>query len=138
MGALEPQFWRAFTDLLGVPDLPSRDDPGQWPELRRRLAAIIATRTLAQWTEVFEGSDACVAPVLTPTESAAHPHLAARGTYVEHAGVLQSAPAPRFSRTPAALGTPPHLPGADTDQALRAWGVEAPDRPATADPQEPS
>jgi len=109
-----------------VTDLPDRDDPDQWPRLRTRLAETLATRTLAEWVDVFAGTDACVAPVLTPSESAAHPHLVARGTYVEAEGVLQAAPAPRFSRTPATLSTPPHRSGTDTVEALRDWGVAVP------------
>jgi len=126
VGALEPQFWQAFTERLGVTDLPDRDDPDQWPRLRTRLAETLATRTLAEWVDVFADTDACVAPVLTPSESAAHPHLVARGTYVEAEGVLQAAPAPRFSRTPATLSTPPHRSGTDTVEALRDWGVAVP------------
>jgi len=74
---------------------------------------------------VFDGSDACVAPVLTHAEAAEHPHLRARGTYVEHAGLGQPAPAPRFSATPAELTTGPSRAGADTVEALRRWGVDA-------------
>jgi alpha-methylacyl-CoA racemase len=74
--------------------------------------------------EVFAGSDACVAPVLTYEEAPSHPHNVARGTYVDRGGITQPAPAPRFSRTPAALTTPPREPGADTREALAAWGID--------------
>ncbi len=124
---MEPQFWAAFVAGLGLADdaaLPDRDDQGQRTALRGVLAARIAGRTRADWLDVFDGSEACVAPVLSLGEVAAHPHLAARRTYVEHAGVAQPAPAPRFSRTPAALSTPPPpAAGADTRAALTAWDV---------------
>jgi alpha-methylacyl-CoA racemase len=73
---------------------------------------------------VFDGLDACTAPVLSPWEAHRHPHLAARGTYVEVGGVVQPGPVPRFSRTPAEVSRPPSIPGADTDEALAAWGVD--------------
>jgi alpha-methylacyl-CoA racemase len=128
VGALEPQFWQAMLDRLAgagvdVTALPDRNDPTRWPELRKRLAEAFATRTRDEWAEVFDGSDACVAPVLSFAEAAEHPHLAARATYVEHAGVTQPTPAPRFSRTPAALSTPPRPVGADSRDALQRWGI---------------
>jgi alpha-methylacyl-CoA racemase len=128
VGALEPRFWQAFLDRLAgagvdVADWPDRQDPTRWPELRKRMAETFATRTRAEWIGVFDGGDACVAPVLSIAEAAEHPHLVARSTYVEHAGVTQPAPAPRFSRTPAALSTPPRPPGADGRAALRRWGI---------------
>jgi alpha-methylacyl-CoA racemase len=128
VGALEPQFWQALLDGLAgagvdVAELPDRRDLTRWPELRKRLAETFASHTRAEWMTVFEGTDACVAPVLSMPEAAAHPHLAARGTYVEHEGVLQPAPAPRFSRTPATLSTAPHPPGGDGREALQHWGI---------------
>jgi alpha-methylacyl-CoA racemase len=128
VGALEPQFWQALLDGLtgagvDVAELPDRRDLPRWPELRKRLAETFATRTRAEWMTVFDGSDACVAPVLSMPDAAEHPHLAARGTYIEHEGVLQPAPAPRFSRTPAALSTPPRQPGNDGREALNRWGI---------------
>jgi alpha-methylacyl-CoA racemase len=122
VGALEPQFYAALEAVLGV-DLPERNDLSQWPALRKVLADTFASRTQAEWTEAFDGSDACVAPVVPMHEAAQHPHNVARGTYVEHEGQLQAAPAPRFSRTPATLTTPPARPGANTAEALVAWGV---------------
>jgi alpha-methylacyl-CoA racemase len=128
VGALEPQFWQALLDRLAgagvdVVEWPDRQDPSHWPELRKRLAETFAIRTRAEWIDVFDGSDACVAPVLSYEEASQHPHLAARGTYVEHEGVTQPAPAPRFSRTPAALSTPPRPAGADSTIALQRWGI---------------
>ncbi|HET7326825.1 MAG TPA: CaiB/BaiF CoA-transferase family protein [Nocardioidaceae bacterium] len=105
LGALEPRFYAAFVDRFGVADLPDREDPARWPALRAALADRFAQRTQAEWVAEYAGTDACVAPVLTPAEAAKHPHLAARGSYLEWGGVLQPAPAPRFSRTPGKLRT---------------------------------
>jgi alpha-methylacyl-CoA racemase len=124
VGALEPQFYADLVERLGLADLPDRDDPRHWPAIREALTARFLERTQAEWAGVFDGTDACVAPVLPLTEAAAHPHLAARGTYVERDGVLQPAPAPRFSRTTATLTTGPSRPGDRTREALSAWGVE--------------
>jgi alpha-methylacyl-CoA racemase len=94
----------------------------RWPELRQRLTDVFAGRTRDEWAEVFDGVDACVAPVLTLAEAGAHPHLAARGTVVEKDGVPQPAAAPRFSRTPSAPGASPRPSGGDTRAALADWG----------------
>ncbi len=125
VGALEPQFYAALLEGLGLgEDVPDRNDPAQWPALRETLAARFKERTQAEWAAVFDGTDACCAPVLPLTEAARHPHLAARGTYVERDGVLQPAPAPRFSRTRPTLTTGPSVPGGRTREALLAWGIE--------------
>ncbi|KLL11170.1 MULTISPECIES: CaiB/BaiF CoA-transferase family protein [Protofrankia] len=124
VGPLEPKFYAQFMTLLGLaPDEAERADPAAWPALRERIAAAFAQRTRDEWAKVFEGTDACVAPVLNLTEAAGHPHLAARGTFIEVDGVRQPAPAPRFSRTPPAVPGPPARPGAHTRQALTDWGV---------------
>lgn len=122
LGALEPQFWDIFVERFGA-DLPDRDDPAHWGELREAIAARFAERTQQEWRETYDGTDACVAPVLSWSDGAEHPHLAARGTYVEHEGRFQPAPAPRFSRTPAQLSTPPTRAGQDSRIALQAWGI---------------
>ncbi|MEP9384406.1 CaiB/BaiF CoA-transferase family protein [Nocardioides sp. KR10-350] len=126
VGALEPQFFAALVRLLGVEDrCPAQHEIERYDEMRALFAKAIATRTMAEWAELAEGTDACLAPVLTPTEAKAHPHLAARGTLVERDGVTQPAPAPRFSRTEPGLTTPPAAkPGADTREALLAWGID--------------
>ena len=123
VGALEPQFYAALVDLLDLADLPDRNDPSSWPAIREAFTSRFRERTQAEWAERFDGTDACVAPVLPLTEAARHPHLAARGTYVDRSGVLQPAPAPRFSRTEATLTTGPTTPGAQTREALEAWGI---------------
>ncbi|MFJ3492565.1 CaiB/BaiF CoA transferase family protein [Streptomyces sp. NPDC086091] len=107
----------------------ARHDPARWDALRAAVAARFRTRTRAEWTAVFADSDACVAPVLSLREAPHHPHLAARGTFTDHGGVTQPAPAPRFSATPAVLRAGPALPGAHTADVARDWDV-----PALADP----
>ncbi|MFJ8042453.1 CaiB/BaiF CoA transferase family protein [Kitasatospora sp. NPDC096147] len=132
VGALEPQFWAEFTRLLELPDeAPGQFDLERWPELRAVIAARFATRTQAEWTEVFEGTDACTSPVLTLGQSAAHPHLVARGTYLTEGGVTQPAPAPRFSVTPGAVHRPPATPGAHTEQVARDWDVKSLHHPSS-------
>jgi alpha-methylacyl-CoA racemase len=114
------------TDSPGdrLPDLPAQLDRSGWPTLRERFTAVLATKPRDEWAAVFADTDACVTPVLTFTEAAEHPHLAARHTLIEIDGVVQAAPAPRFSRTPADTPTPPPIPGADTAEVFTAWGIE--------------
>ncbi|MDR7325438.1 alpha-methylacyl-CoA racemase [Catenuloplanes niger] len=112
VGALEPAFFAEFVRLLGVSD---------GPDLRADIATAFAGRTREEWVKVFAGSDACVAPVLSLREATRDPHLVARGTFVDRDGVVQPAPAPRFSATPASLGRPPALPGADAGDVLAEW-----------------
>ena len=127
VGALEPRFYAELLRLLGLagePDLPDRHDVARWPDLRRRIAAAFAGRTRREWTEIFEGTDACVAPVLSMAEAAAHPHLAARGTFDgRFRGTVLPAAAPRFSATPAAAGTSSPAPGEHAAQVLADWDV---------------
>ncbi|MGW0699761.1 CaiB/BaiF CoA transferase family protein [Streptomyces sp. NPDC002867] len=131
VGALEQRFYDEFIDLLGIRDeIPARKDFDRWGELREAIAARFRTRTRAEWTAVFEGSDACVAPVLSLREAPAHPHIAARGTFTDHGGITQPAPAPRFSATPGAVRRPPAMPGAHTAEVARDWDV------TLTDPQE--
>ena len=128
VGGLEPHFYAAMEHVLidavpGFEALPDRYDLAEWPALRKALAEAFRTKTQAEWAALFDGTDACVAPVVPIDEAARHPHNAARGTYVEHEGLLQPAPAPRFSRTPATLTTPPVRAGTNTAEALAAWGI---------------
>ncbi|WP_330357283.1 CaiB/BaiF CoA-transferase family protein [Streptomyces chartreusis] len=124
VGALEPQFYDEFLRLLGVEDFASaRKDFSRWGELRDAVAARFKSRTRDEWAALFEGSDACVAPVLSLREAPRHPHLAARGTFTDHGGITQPAPAPRFSATPTAVRTGPAQPGADTADVARDWDV---------------
>jgi alpha-methylacyl-CoA racemase len=127
VGALEPRFWAELLERIGLAgeDLPHQLDPNGWPALRERLAAVFLTRTRDEWCQLLEGTDACVAPVLSLLEAPAHPHNRARGTFVEVGGVTQPAPAPRFSRTPCAHPQPPT--DDDPVEVLTAWGLP-PDR----------
>ncbi len=136
VGALEQQFYNEFIELLGIKDeAPARKDFDRWDELRAAVAARFRTRTRAEWTAVFEGSDACVAPVLSLREAPAHPHLASRGTFVDHSGVTQPAPAPRFSATPGSVRTGPAMPGADTAAVARDWNLPGLTEHAKEDPR---
>jgi alpha-methylacyl-CoA racemase len=125
VGSLEPKFYEDLVRLLGIADTaPDRNDPANHLELRRLIGDTIRQRTQQEWATVFEDSDACVAPVLPMTEAFEHPHLVARGTFVQRDGLTQPAPAPRFSRTSPTLTTPPPArAGQDTREALLAWGI---------------
>ncbi|WP_372729444.1 CaiB/BaiF CoA transferase family protein [Nocardioides sp.] len=126
VGALEPQFYDVFVDLLGIADrAPDRYDPANADALRTLITEAFASRTQAEWSAVFDGTDACVAPIVTISEAPEHPHMKARGVFVEHEGMVQPGPAPRFSRTPATLTLPPAPEaGTHTREALLAWGIE--------------
>jgi alpha-methylacyl-CoA racemase len=125
VGSIEPKFYAEFVRLLGVDsDESQRADADARPLLREQIGKAFAGRTRAEWTEVFEGTDACVAPVLGLTEAPHHPHNVARGTFIEVDGVTQPAPAPRFSRTAATVRRGPVEPGTDTRDALTDWGVQ--------------
>ncbi|WP_425577379.1 CaiB/BaiF CoA transferase family protein [Streptomyces enissocaesilis] len=125
VGALEQQFYAEFTELLGLEagDARARDDTARWGELREAIAARFKAKTRDEWTAVFEGSDACVAPVLSLREAPAHPHLAARSTFTDHGGIVQPAPAPRFSATPGSVRRGPARPGAGAAEVARDWDV---------------
>jgi crotonobetainyl-CoA:carnitine CoA-transferase CaiB-like acyl-CoA transferase len=125
VGALEPKFYAEFLARLGLDEagLPAQYDRSGWPELRARFTEAFAGGTQAQWVEVFAGSDACVAPVVSPQDAPAHPHNAARGTFIDVGGVIQPAPAPRFARTPCGPPAPPVRPGSDTREVLAGLGL---------------
>jgi alpha-methylacyl-CoA racemase len=128
VGAIEPQFYARLLDVLGLSEaeregMPRQMDRSQWPALRARFAHAFKQKTRAEWCALLEGSDACLSPVLSMSEALEHPHLRARGTFVELAGVAQPAPAPRFSRSAPELPRPPSHPAQDTDAGLRAWGM---------------
>lgn len=124
VGALEPRFYAEFLRLLDL-DGPAgaHHDPARWPELRERVAARFKSGTRDEWTARFEGTDACVAPVLSLREAPHHPHLAARATFTEHDGLVQPAPAPRFSATPTRVRTGPALPGTGAEDVARDWDL---------------
>ena len=132
LGSNEPQFYRNTLALLGLAadDLPAQQDQQGWPEMRERFAAVFKTRTRDEWCEIMAGQEVCFAPVLSMGEAPEHPHLKARNTFVEYDGVVQPAPAPRFSRTPPSIQRGAPAPGEHTDEALADWGFDADARAA--------
>ena len=126
IGPIEPQFYALFLAKTGLtdPDFSQQWDRARWPELKARLAAHLETRSRDEWCQLLEGSDACVAPVLDMDEAPEHPHNRARGTFIEVGGVIQPAPAPRFSRSTPATPRPP-VTGATGEDVLADWGFQA-------------
>ncbi len=126
VGPIEPAFFTRMLEIMGLDEaeFAGRMDPAHWPAQKARLAAAFAGRTRDEWTAAFADSDACVSPVLSMAEAPHDPHLAARGTFLEREGAIQPAPAPRFSRTPAALGLPPPLKGEHGADILREAGFD--------------
>ena len=125
IGALEPAFFAELCERLGLdPEAWPQHDRDAWPDQKRELAALIATRPRDEWVALFADSDACVAPVLDLEEAPRHPHNVARDAFVDVAGVTQPAPAPRFSRTPGEVRRPPPRPGAHTDEVLAQLGLD--------------
>ena len=125
IGSIEPQFYALLREKTGLDKDPAFDaqmDREQWPALKARLAEVIATRTRDEWTALMGGTDVCFAPVLDLDEAPRHEHNAARQTFVEVEGVVQPAPAPRFSATPGAIQGPPPAIGAHNEAALADWG----------------
>jgi len=125
VGALEPQFFDALVTILGVKETcPGQGEPQRYDEMRATFTNTFRSKTQAEWIEIFEGTDACVAGIIPITEAFEHPHLKARGTFVEHHGMVQPVPAPRFSRTEPTLTSPPSkAAGEHTREALTAWGI---------------
>lgn len=119
IGALEPQFFATLLGKLQVPlsEFPNHEDRACWPAMRARFEQIFASRSQSQWCELLENSDACFAPILSMSEAVNHPHNVARGTFVTHSGMIQAAPAPRFSRTPTAIQRSAGIEA----QTLQAW-----------------
>jgi alpha-methylacyl-CoA racemase len=129
VGAMEPAFYRSFMSGLGFADedIPPKDDQSLWPALTRRVAEIIGTKTRSEWLEIYRGTDACVTAVLSLADAPHHPHNRHRATFVEVGGVMEPAPAPRFSRTPPPTPTPPPGGGVHATDALVRWGLTEPD-----------
>ena len=124
IGSIEPQFYALLLEKTGITDLAfkSQMDRSAWPDLKTKLAAVIATRTQAEWCDLMEATDVCFAPILDLDEAPRHSHNVARKTFVEVAGVTQPAPAPRFSKTPGVIQGPPPAIGAHDREALKDWG----------------
>jgi alpha-methylacyl-CoA racemase len=125
IGSIEPQFYALLlekTGLVNDPAFAKQMDASQWPTLKAKLADVMRTKTRTQWCEIMEGTDVCFAPVLTMSEAAKHPHNVARKTFIEVDGVVQPAPAPRFSRTASALPSAPAHAGQHSREVLADWG----------------
>jgi len=134
IGSIEPQFYAELAEKLEMPELLDENgqvdfmkqfDKTQWKILKENISARIATKTRDDWVEIMEGSDVCFAPVLTMAEAPKHHHNAARQSFVDVEGYSQTAPAPRFSRTPGEVGRHPVKPGTDTDSILAELGLDA-------------
>ncbi len=127
IGSIEPQFYAQLLQLTGLAEdaeFASQQDRDRWPVLKKRLTAVFATKTQAEWCKIMEATDVCFAPVLTMSEAAKHPHNVARETFIEIDGVVQPAPAPRFSRTHSSVPQGPVVAGENTREVLQAWGVK--------------
>lgn len=124
IGSIEPQFYALLLEKTGItdPQFANQMSRDEWPELKAKLAAVLAKKTQAEWCAIMDATDICFAPVLTLDEAPRHPHNAARETFVTVDGVVQPAPAPRFSATPGAIQGPPPKIGAHNDEALAQWG----------------
>ena len=129
IGSIEAKFYEELLQLSGLKgeELPRQLDRKSWPAMKERIAKLFRTKTRDEWCRIMEGSDVCFAPVLSMEEAPRHPHNRQRATFVEENGVIQPAPAPRFSRTPSAIQRPPARPGEHTEEALRDWGFSASD-----------
>jgi alpha-methylacyl-CoA racemase len=126
VGGIEAQFYAELLKGLGLQgdaSFPHQMARDEWAAMKARFGEIFKTKTRDEWSAIFDGTDACVVPVLSPWEAHLHPHNVARSTFVEVEGAVQPAPAPRFSRTPSAISKPPSPPGADTISGLVEWGV---------------
>jgi len=125
IGSIEAKFYDELLRLTGLDkeDLPSQMDVSAWPTLRKRFSEVFLAKTRDEWCEIMEGTDVCFAPVLSISEAPDHPHNIARGTFVEIDGVVQPAPAPKFSRTKSEIQSPPCAPGQHSQEVLLNWGI---------------
>ena len=129
VGALEEPSYRTFLQGLGLVDaeIPPRDDRSHWEQMKTKVAAVLRTKSRDEWLAIFEGTDACVTPVLSLADAPDHEHNAARGTFVEVGGIVEPGPAPRFSRSAAGSPSPAPAPGEHDLGRLTAWGIPAAD-----------
>ena len=128
IGSIEPQFYALLLEKTGLdqdPELAKQMSRDDWPKLREKLAAVLATKTRDEWDEIMLGTDICYAPILNFDEAVAHPHNQARNTFVASADIVQAAPAPRFSRTEPELPEPPVAPGEHSEEVLVSMGLDA-------------
>ena len=123
---IEVEFYDQFMTIMGIDstEMPARMDRKGWPQWKEKLAAMFKEKTRDEWCAILEGTDVCFAPVLTMGEAPNHPHNLTRKTFVQHEGVTQPAPAPRFSRTPSAIQRPSPKPGEHTAEVLSDWGLD--------------
>ena len=122
VGAIEPQFFAAFWAGLGLDGEVVQMDRSGWPDTKKMIAARFLEKTRAEWEEIYEGTDACVSPVLDLSEAPAHPHNVARGLFQDLMGNQVPGPAPRLQRTPAQFQVPPPNGGQHTDEILSSYG----------------
>jgi alpha-methylacyl-CoA racemase len=129
IGSIEPKFYAQLLRELAIEEGAAGEqmDRSAWPQLRERIAARFLTRTRDEWCRLMQHSDVCFAPVLSMAEAPRHPHNAARGTFIDVAGIVQPAPAPRFSATPAPTPVMPTADGgvAATEELLQGFGIDA-------------
>ena len=128
IGSIEPQFYALLLEKTGLahdPELAKQMSRDDWPKLREKLAAVLATKTRDEWDEIMLGTDICYAPILNFDEAVVHPHNQARNTFVASADIVQAAPAPRFSRTEPELPEPPVAPGEHSEEVLASMGLDA-------------
>lgn len=127
IGSIEPQFYALLREKAGLtdPEFDHQHDKAKWPSLKAKLAAVIKTKTRDEWDALMLGTDVCYAPILSLDEAPKHPHNVARETFLTIDGVVQPAPAPRFSRTVSKIGGPAPEVGADNEAALKDWGFDA-------------
>ncbi len=127
VGAIEPQFYALLREKTGLnadPEFDAQNDPSKWPALKTKLAALFLTKTRDEWCALMDNTDACFAPVLSMAEAPAHPHNAARETFIDVGGVMQPAPSPRYSKTQTNTPRPASAVGADSDAVLGAVGID--------------
>jgi alpha-methylacyl-CoA racemase len=126
IGAIEPKFYSALLARMGIDEksLPAQYDREQWPAVREIFKAAFATKTREEWCALLENHDVCFSPVLSFAEAQQHPHALARRAYGDVAGIVHPMPAPRFSRTPGEVGSPPPERGVQGRDALRDWGFD--------------
>ena len=126
IGSIEPQFYALLLEKAGLtdPGFQAQMDRSKWPDLKQKIMAVFKTKTRDEWCEIMEGTDICFAPVLSMSEAPSHKHNVDRQTFVEIEGVVQPAPAPRFSATPGAIQGRPAGLGEHSGEILKDWGIQ--------------
>lgn len=129
IGSIEPQFYALLVELaeLDKEEFAPQNDRAQWPALKEKLATVMKSKTRDEWCAIMEGTDVCFAPILSMTEAPDHPHNKARNSFLDIDGVVQPAPAPKFSRTEPVVRSSASAAGSDTDEVLASIGYSAAD-----------